>query len=302
MQKKYYIFCVIIFIGVIASQIKFEEKQLLTKNSIVKGIPKRIVSMAPSITETLFAIGAGERVVGTTRFCTYPTEAKAITNVGGYSDINFETIVELSPEVVILLPEHLGSQPNFEHLKIPMLCVENRSVAEILTSIKTLGKQLALEENATQLFNDITERLKKSSAKYSTPPKVLITVGRAMGTGSVEDIYISGKGSLFDELITRAGGVNVYQGEISYPKVSVEGLMQLNPDIIIDLIADMKEKNITEENIKKDWATLKNITAVKRKHTFVFGEDYVAIPGPRFILVFERLARIISLSASEGEL
>ncbi len=94
-------------------------------------------------------------------------------------------------------------------------------------------------------------------------------------------------------MITLAGGVNAYAGDIAFPVVSREGIVQMNPEVIIDMIPDIDEKDWDKAMISKEWDAVSHVDAVSKGRVYVFGEDYVVIPGPRFILILEKMARLI---------
>jgi iron complex transport system substrate-binding protein len=137
------------------------------------------------------------------------------------------------------------------------------------------------------------ERIKQKTS-HSDRPKVLIVVERTLGTGAIEDVYVAGKNTFYDELINMAGGMNAFEDEkIAYPIVSAEGIIHLNPEFIIDLIPQLDQTGLSLRTLEKDWASLPQIDAVKNNQVHILSQDYAVIPGPRFILFLEDLARMI---------
>jgi iron complex transport system substrate-binding protein len=123
-------------------------------------------------------------------------------------------------------------------------------------------------------------------------PRVMISLGRGMGSGTLADIYIAGKNTFYGEMIIFAGGVNAYNGvTVAFPQVSKEGIYQLNPQIIIDMVPDLDK--ISEEKILAEWNNVANIDAVRNKRVYLFKQDYSVIPGPRFISILEQMVRVI---------
>ena len=183
----------------------------------------RIISLAPSITETLFALGLGNKVVGVTRFCAYPPEASDKQSVGGYLNPNYEMMATLTPDLVLLLPEHETIRIYLDQLDIHYVTIHNRTVDEILETIDTIGILCGVETKAGSLIADIKERINtilKRTGK-SPKPSVLISIGRTMGTGTIKDVYVAGAGTFYDELIDLAGGKNAYNSDdIAYPLLS----------------------------------------------------------------------------------
>jgi len=238
----------------------------------------RIISLSPNITEILFALGLGDKVVGVTRFCKYPPEAKEKMQVGGYLDPNYEAILSLKPDVVVLLPENEQVKNSLSELNIKYLVVNNKNVSDILKSIDFLGKEFSVNKKAENITSNIRVKMNRIQAKTndSNRPKVMIVVERTMGTGVIEDIYIAGKNTFYDELI-----------------ISAEGIIHLNPDFIIELVPQLEHTKISISLLLKDWQSLPQLNAIKNHHIYLISQDYAVIPGPRFILFLEDLVRMI---------
>jgi iron complex transport system substrate-binding protein len=266
------------------------------KVSAPRGVPTRVISLAPSITEILFALSVGDRVVGVTRFCDHPPEVAKITKVGGYQDPSYEAIVGLRADLVILLPEHERPRTFLAELGIETLAIGNTTTEEILDSIVAVGRRMGAEAKAKRIVADVRRRLARVAerTRLLRPARVLVSIGRAMGSGSLKDVYVSGPGTLYDEAITLAGGKNACGvGGAKYPKLSAEGVLRLDPDVIIDLAADVKNGRVTEEAVIADWQSVPGARAVREGRVHIISEVYAVRPGPRFILLVEHLARIL---------
>jgi iron complex transport system substrate-binding protein len=266
----------------------------------VQGACGRIVSLAPSITEILFMLGLGDRVAGVTRYCNFPPAARTRPRIGGYDDPSYEAVVALNPDLVVLLPEHEAAGENLGKLGFPLLVVDHRSISGILNSMETIGKACGVERKAMSVTRELRERMERiRRATEGLPrPRVLLSVGRNMGSGSLEDVYVSGRTVFYDEMISLAGGINAYRGDIAFPVLSREGMIRMNPGVIIDMIPDFDEKGLARAAILREWETVSPVDAVKNGRVYVFGEDYVAVPGPRFILIAEKMARAIHPEAA----
>lgn len=251
----------------------------------------RIVSMAPNITETLFALGLGDRVAGVTRFCAWPPEAREKPSVGGFIDPNYERIVALRPDLVLLLPEHATVIDHLGELGIRCEVVRNRTVDDILWTIGRIGELCGREAQADSLAGDLRRRIVAVRAGAGAgKPKVLISVSRDFGAGTVSRVYAAGPGTFYDELIGYAGGVNAYVGPpVAYPVLSAEGLISLDPDIIIDLVPSGQADGLGPEA----WSGYGSVAAVRNGRVHVIDAEYAVIPGPRFILFLEELAGIV---------
>ena len=257
---------------------------------------ERIISLSPSITETLFALKLGEKVVGVTRFCNYPEETEEIMEVGGYLDLNYEAVVALKPDLVILLPEHEKAKSYLKELKIKYLEVDNKTVSDILGTIKTIGDTCSAKNEATKLLTSIDATIAKihETTKDLKNTTTLISIGRTLDATKLKDVYIAGLPTYFNELIEMAGGVNAFKNnKIAYPMISSEGLIHLNPQVIIELSAGLNTSNLTKEIILKAWSSISSVEAVKNNRVVILSSDYISIPGPRFVLLLKDLVKSI---------
>ncbi|MCC6580479.1 MAG: ABC transporter substrate-binding protein [Phycisphaeraceae bacterium] len=264
---------------------------------------RRVISLAPSITETLFAVGAGNRVVGVTRYCLYPPQAKTVEQVGGYLDHSMEAMLRLKPDLVIAGEEHHDSLEQLRKLGLPILIVHHRMIGGILESIGLIGQATDSLAGAEDLAADIRGRMERVRRKVAglPRPRVMVCLGRGMG-GGVGEIFIAGKDNFYDEIIELAGGANVFDAAIvKSPAISDEGVLRLNPDVIIDMVPSPEERGTTAAAIAEDWKTLSQVAAVKAGRVHVLTGDYVVIPGPRFARTLEDAARVIQPEARWNE-
>ena len=257
---------------------------------------RRIVSMAPSITETLYALGLGDRVVGVTRFCEYPPEVRTKPRVGGLLDPNYEAVVALKPDLVIILEEHVQALPGFQKLKLDTLVVSHQTIEGVIESFSTIGRVCGKGPEGQRLAEQHENRLRNILAKTeSLPrPRVLMSLDRTFGRGHLADVYVAGVDRYFDRMITLAGGQNAYTGSgVRSPVISAEGIVSLNPEVIIDLVHKDTLSQSDSKTIAADWNQLSQVEAVKRGRVWVFDQDYAFVPGPRVFRLVEDLARAI---------
>ncbi len=261
-------------------------------------VPGRIVSLAPSITETLFSLGLGDRVVGVTSFCVFPSQVKEISQVGSFMSPNFEAIVSLKPDLVILVEEDLKVRSFLQKKGIAHVFVDNQDLPRISASINLIGRACGREDRAKQLVLEIQKDVdsialesKKDAAHKK--PEMMICVGRGgIGAGEISTIWLAGADTYYHELITAAGAKNVVtDSSMAYLTFSSEGVIRLKPDIIIDVMANMSE--FKKEELKKDWQKLTTVPAVKNDMIFCLTGDYVTIPGPRIVLLLRDIQRIV---------
>jgi len=262
----------------------------------VPPMPARLVSMAPSITEMVYALGLGNRLVGVTRYCEFPPEAKKVTETGGFLDPNYEVVMRLEPDLVILLAVHAEAKQRFKELGIPTLEVDHRTLDGILDSIAVIGKSCGTESSAAELLSEIESRLEyiESQTRDLERPRVLLSAGRGIGSGRITEVHAAGKNQWYDDVIRMAGGKNAFTNEaVQFPTLTGEGLLHLNPDVIIEMIPELDETDHTAEDLVADWNSLDELTAVKNGDVHILTGDYVTIPGPRVIRVVEDIARVL---------
>lgn len=287
-MKKVIITLLIVFLSFCSLDVKAEQefKQY-----------NRIISFSPSVTETLYALGLGEKVVAVTRYCLYPPEAQEKPTIGGLLDVNFEQVYRLKPDLLISSAINLDQRKTFEKMGIKTLEVGTKSVKSVLESIRIIGTTLGKEKKALEIVNEIKNHINKirSSVKDLDRPRVLVTFLRPVGEGNIREAYIAGNDSYFNDLLDITGGQNVYQGTalITSPLVTTEGIIQMNPDVVVEIMNVLKKTNLSTKDVIRDWDILSSIPAVKNKRIYVLDESYIGIPGPRIVKALDDLLEAI---------
>ena len=251
------------------------------------GIPQRIISLAPDITEIAYALGLGNKLVGATTYCTYPDLAKKVPRVGGFGQFNFEAIVSLKPDLVILHWKYEAEKTRLQGLGIPYLETRTEYMEDIIYSIQKVGQACGAETKADQLITDLQRRISNHQKQPEKRPRVLVTFEGDAAT--LDQIYAFGTHCLHNELLELAGGTNVVHNNLSFSTLSKEAVIRLNPDIIIQLAPGME----APEDPSKPWKELHGIKAVKNNRIYVLTGDHTCIPGPRFIQILENFAAVI---------
>ncbi len=262
--------------------------------------PQRIVSMAPSATEILFALGLGDRVVGVTRYCDYPAATRQLAKVGGFVDPNYEAIVALRPDLTILLTSHRDVKAELEKLRIPTLTTPHETIADIDEAIRLIGKACGVTERAEVFRGDLQRRTKavRRLVEGRERPKVLVCIGRDTASGQLSGLYVAGRFGLYDEIIDLAGGVNAYEDDkVAYPQISAEGLLQMNPDVIVDLVSRIEPEGKSPGELKRQWRTVRTVAAVRTGQVHIIVGDHALRPGPRYIQFLEQMARLLHPTA-----
>ncbi|MEW6399664.1 MAG: cobalamin-binding protein [Bacillota bacterium] len=253
--------------------------------------PQRIISLAPSCTETVFALGLGSKVVGVDKFSNYPPEAQALEKVGGFSDPSVEKIAALKPELILGTSMHKKVLPQLEALGIPVVLLDPKDVDGVLADIQTVGRLTGATEAAGKLASDVRNRITRVKDKIdaSVPgdqrPWVYYEVYS-------EPIMTVGPHTLIHQLIELAGGRNIaYDAQTDYPEFSSEAIIQRNPAVII-FPSFHGSASLTVDKLKArpGWAA---IAAVKNGRVHAIDADIISRPGPRIADAVEELARII---------
>lgn len=247
---------------------------------------ERIITLAPALTEMVFDLGKGDNLIGNTKFCNYPEQAKKVTRVGGLLDVNLEIIIGLKPDVIFLYPE------SYEKIKImekkaKLVIVKHTNLEDIFNGIKTVSTALGVENKGNELIADIENRLNviRQKAVAKKRVNVLLIVGR--NPDSLNNMYIIGAGDFLNELMSAAGGKNAYEGNIHYPGISIESIIAMNPDVIMELSAF--NEGIDEKKVMSLWGKFPFISAVKNKKIIIIKDDLWLIPGPRVPQIAEKM-------------
>jgi iron complex transport system substrate-binding protein len=257
--------------------------------------PKRIVSTAPSITETLFALGLGPSVVGVSNYCRFPPKVVKLPKVGTYLKPNAEAIARLSPDLVVIKKLSNDLSTRLTTLNIPYVEVEIETLPQLYAAIETLGKTAGVETQAKTLVNGIEARLNAVRQKTAglPKPKVLFIVGRRAGT--LADFVAVGSDSYLNQLIEIAGGINVLRQPSlpAYPRISLETVIRSNPDFIIDTSTPMMGNDQARTATEALWREHQELAAVRNHHLGVLNADEFVVPGPRVAEVVELLSEIL---------
>jgi len=244
--------------------------------------PERIVSLSPNLTHMIYALGELDKVVGVTLYTDFPPQAKSLPKVGGWINPNYEAILALKPDLVILMKDQdtiFGAQIRKLGLKT-LVTDSNDSVSDILKTILYLGNILGREAEAERIVSDMKSTIDKIKKETAGAPrkKVLLVVGRNPGT--LEDIYVIGRNNYINELIEIAGGVNaVENGRLSI-KITKEAILTLDPDVIIEINHEKLDK---EAEILGTWSTLAQSRAVRSGEVYILPSTVVLHPSQTIV-------------------
>lgn len=243
---------------------------------------ERAVSLAPNLTENIFAVGAGDRLIGVTSFCNYPAEAQKIQKVGDTISPNIETIIALKPQIVFV---STASQietftKTLEAQNITVFVTNPKDLNGVLANLKQLGEIFGTVEKTAALLGELEKRIAAvdARAKDKTKTRTFVQISK-------EPLFTIGKESFLTEIIERAGGTSVTREvATAYPKISKETALALVPDTII---LSESPDNLEPNDV------FKNSPAVKNGKVFKISADVLSRPGPRIVDALEQIAEAL---------
>jgi len=249
-------------------------------------VPRRVVSLAPSVTETLFALGFGDRVVGVTTYCDYPPGARRLPKIGGFINPSLEAIVDKRPDLVIGVRDssHPVKTKEIESLGIKVVLISVTSLDDIMNSFKSIARLLGNPQAGDRLADKIIRQLEAVKKRVAPTPRrsTLLAVG-------IRPLVAVGGKNFIDELITLAGGANI-AGNSTQPWLTLpdEYVVAKAPQVIIQ--AGMGSERGAPD---KYWRDLKSIPAVKEGRVYSYPSDKILRPGPRVGEGLEEIARLV---------
>lgn len=253
--------------------------------------PKRIVTLIPSNTEIVFALGAGEQVVGVSKHDNYPEQVNEIDRIGGLQ-INTEKVLSLKPDLVLA---HGSNAHNLQaaidqisQAGIPVYVVKNAAdFKDVYQTIHSIGKLVNEQKNADSIVTGMKNKLKeikKKASEISNPKRVFVEVSPA------PEIYTTGSGTFMNEMLEVIHAKNVASDLEGWVKMNEEAVISLQPDVLITTYGYYTENAVSKILNREGW---EQVPAVKNKQVFDVHSDIVSRPGPRLIKGVEQLAEII---------
>jgi iron complex transport system substrate-binding protein len=260
----------------------------LGRSLYVPADPQRIIALAESVTEIVFAVGRGDRLVGTTRYADYPQAALKIPRIGSYIQLDIERIAALKPDLCIGIRDGnpKSAVERLDALGIPVYISNPMGIESMLQGIFEIGALLRAEETAAALVADLSWRIKTVAevvGRSGTRPRVFFQIG-------VDPIVSAGCGTFIHELIEAAGGVNAAGDATAYPKYSFEHLVRLSPDVVV--ITTMTQ-GADFDAVRRKWLRWPRIPAVRDNRVHVVDAAVFNRPAPRLIDGLEILVRLI---------
>ena len=236
--------------------------------------PQRIIAIAPSVTEMLFELGLGDRVVGVGDYAKWPPETAGKPKLGGLFDARLESIAGLKPDLAVLLPSEERLRTNLEGMGVEVLTVPSDSIADVEEMAVLIGERCGASEAAEAFLDRWSSQL--APRTQENPSRVLLSVTRE--PGHMADVLVAGPGNFLDELLQRLGMINVVSdAQMAYPQVGLEEIILRQPQIVIELQASPGNY----DELSRDWATVASGTGLTEVCVRVIAGNHVLIPGPR---------------------
>ncbi|MDZ4816719.1 MAG: cobalamin-binding protein [Verrucomicrobiota bacterium] len=269
----------------------------LKRSVTIQKKPQRIISLIPSVTETLFAIEAGGQIIAVTPYCDTPKDAKKLPKVGAYVDPDLETIVALKPDVIFTGRGNRTEMiESMERSGIRVIKMESKSYSEAVADIRLAGKVTGTSEKAEALAHDLEKRKVEVLQRYinfsdHNRPRVLFLF-------SLDNLYTVGPGSHIHEMIELAGGKNIAaEARFSWAEIQLEKIVSDNPDVILLTATNEAGKKPVDKktllNRLRNDPQWRNVDAVKTGRIFLLDANLVSRPGPRIALALETMESFI---------
>ncbi len=269
----------------------FEITDQLGRTVKIEKVPERIISLAPSNTEILFALGLGDRVVGVTSYDNYPPEAKTKPSIGGFNTPNTEEVVALSPDLILATQIHQKEIiPALEKKGLIVVALAPKTLDEVLKSITLVGKVTGKDEEASRLIAEMQKRInavtdKTDKLTETEKPRVFYVTWH-------DPLMTAGSGTIHDELIVKAGGINVAQGLSGFPDISLETVLEANPQVIIAGVGMGSGEDLPLQFVKNE-PRLRNVDARISNRMYGVNTDLTGRAGPRIVDALEEFAKSI---------
>ena len=256
--------------------------------------PSRIISLVPSVTEMLFALGAGDRIVGVSTFDHYPPEVERRTRVGGLLDPDFERILSLRPDLVIVYGTQSGLLERLGRTRIPAFHYQHAALADISQTLRQVGDRIGRHDAAEALASDFERRIADIRRRTSgqKKPRTMIIFEREPGT--LRGMYGSAGFGFLHDMLEAAGGIDVLADVPRQSlQVTTEIVLARAPEVIIEIRSGPEW---TAEQLRRGqdaWRTLPSVPAVRAGRIYRLADEVMSIPGPRVPQAILALAKVL---------
>ena len=255
--------------------------------------PSRIVSLVPAVTEMLFAVGAGTRVVGVSSFDRFPPEVERIQRVGALLDPDVERILGLRPDLVVVYRSQTDLITQLGRAQVPAFVYAHAGLADVTSTLRDVGARVGVAERATALASDIERRIEALRKRFAgrPGPRTLVVFGR--DAFALRGRYASGGSGFIHDMLTAAGGTNVFADTKRQAlQATTELILARAPDVILELRGDPIDAG-TEAKELRVWDALASVPAVRNHRVHIVADPRTVIPGPRVADAVEVLSRLL---------
>jgi len=258
----------------------------------IEKMPEKIISLAPSNTEIVFALGLEDKLVGVTKYCDYPEAAKDKPKVGGFSTVDIERVIEIGPDLILAVNIHKKEViPGLERLGLTVVCLDPTTLEEVLEAITLVGQCTGEEDGASRLVSEMRHRIEATTSKTANlteaqKPRVFVIMWH-------DPLNSTGPG-LRHDIIVKAGGINIV-GELlseAYPTVTLEWVIDTNPEVIIAGVGMGTGEDLTFQFALNE-KRLAGVDARINNRVYQIDLDLFGRPGPRIVQGLEQVAKMI---------
>jgi len=253
----------------------------------------RLISLSPSVTEILYGVGAFGSLVAVSEYSDYPEEAKWLPRVGGFTSASLESILALSPDMVILLEAQAPFfKDKLEQMGLRTLVVKNKTVADTVEAIRSIGRETGHPAEGDRLADEVRRRVDRRIEETKNLPRLRVLCSVDHVPGTLKDVHAASEGSFFDELIVASGGQNIAPpGDQGYSKIQQEAIVDANPQVIIDIVHKPSVERLGDPH--SVWRALPEVEAVRTGRISIVSDPFVTHPSQRMLETLDVFSRII---------
>ncbi len=260
-------------------------------------VPERIIAVAPSLVEVVFGLGLGDQVVGVGDYALWPPEVFSKPRLGGLFDVRLEAIVELDPDLAILLPGEEKLAAQLRELGVEVLTVRHETLDDIERSMLVIGERLGVEAVGAEMAS----RFRAELEYQPLPARGTVLLAITREAGNLGEVLVAGSGTFYDELLEHLGVYNAFAGsKLTYPQVSAEGILRSGAQAVIEL----QPRRLSSEGDRRllsDWYQLSGLPAVQQDCLRVVAGDHVLLPGPRVTRLLSELREVLATCPAFSE-
>jgi len=264
------------------------------EDSTGQGAPSRVICMSPAVTEIVYALGQGDRVVGISQYATYPPEALGKPECGAFVNPNLERILALRPDLVIVQGISQKVTEFCQDRNIRLLTLDLTDLDSVFVAIEQVGQALECQKEAERLRAEMRGQLDAVARSVAGKQRIPVFIAAGRNMDSLRNLMTISKGSFLNDVLELAGGRNIF-GELamSYPTISKESLLERQPEAIIELCGEGMISQSDKAEIMATWKTLSALRAVRNGQVYAIGNTYALIPGPRVTILARDIADIL---------